>query len=61
MKEKEIRDFFDALSIRVETLDEYYDPEVYGKKLMNSIDSYDGVAYADSTTLFSSDCLIDNQ
>ena len=61
MREKEIQELFDALSIRMETLDEHYDPEVYGKKLMNSIETYEGVAYAGSTTLFSPDFAVGNQ
>ena len=61
MRERNFQEFFDVLGIKPEPVDEYYTPDAYGKKLMDSIYSYEGVIYSDSTTLYSQELVADNK
>ena len=61
MREGKYHELFDMLGIRVQPLDEYYNPDEYGKRLMNTINSYEGVVYSDSTTPLTPEVVMNNR
>lgn len=55
MKGIDYEKLFDKLDIKVEPLDENYNPEDFGKRLMSQYKKEDGVIYSSSTQIISSD------